>query len=347
MLKALFRLPYWAYFVLAITVVGLAILAERQHVATQQEKARALTQGAPELVDLSEFRLAQNIGLADEVNVTGWINADLNTNLVKRKNGIKTGERFMYVLFGDRDGIEGGVARAALVLTEAEKDRFIADIDTYLTGVNDRGPVVAVNGMAQFRDTYADQALKAITREGLYASADFLFLTPYWDGREAALGSVEAMPYPLKQIALALAAVLALIGAARFRRSGAPARRQAENETAAESMRRAADEFSIPSSAPILPVPDSETPVERLDRLRREAQLRNGQGHGHGQGQGHGQEQGRAKDTPVPTQPVAEPVKKRKAPARRLSLPVRIPTVSLGYGRKSDPFARLANQHRA
>jgi len=332
MLKALFRLPYWASFFLAITVVVLAMLMERQHAAIQQEKAQALAQGAPDLVNLSEFRLSQHIGLADEVNITGWINADLNTNLVKRKNGIKTGERFMYVLFGARDGIEGGVARAALVLTEAEKDRFIADIDTYLTGVNDRGPMVAVNGMAQFRDAFAEQALNAITREGLYASADFLFLTPYWDGRDAALGSVEEMPYPVLSIALALAAVLAVIGAAQFRRSGTAARRQDETETAAKSMRRAADGFSIPSSAPILPVPDSETPVERLERLRREAQLRNGQG--------------RAKDMPEPTRPVAEPVKKRKAPARKLSLPVRIPTVWLGRGRKSDPFARLASQHR-
>ena len=86
----LFRSPWWVFVVMA---VGVAYFGETMHqtmLDKQAARTTALQSPPPEPLDLSVFT-KENITPVGEVNVRGWINYDLNYNLIKRTNMVKTG----------------------------------------------------------------------------------------------------------------------------------------------------------------------------------------------------------------------------------------------------------------
>lgn len=215
MLRLLFA-PWWA-FLLMVAVVGFVteeLVDLNQTRAT--ERAAALAAPMPELVNLSDFNRSTDVGLMDETYVSGWIDTDHNTHLTKSKSGIQTGERYMFVMFGKDDDSLTKTARAALILTESEKARFIRDVDQYIVRDSANGPVLAFNGRASGWSDFARVADKAFSKQNLRKAPDFVFLEPYWEGREVVFAPKKDEVLETRLYGHGLAAVLFIVAVVKL-----------------------------------------------------------------------------------------------------------------------------------
>ena len=188
LIALLMFLPWWAYIPASLGVVWLGETAYRQALESEAEKAAALEGGMPAPVDLGGFERARDVHLGDEVHVTGWIDPELNYELVKRKNGIPVSTRYMFMIFGAGDAPGAGTVRAALMLSEAERDAFLDHIDDYVVGLTDAGDYLfGFNGFASTSATLSTMGTDAIAEQGREKSAEFVYIAPFFEGREAAL----------------------------------------------------------------------------------------------------------------------------------------------------------------
>ncbi|MBN2906789.1 MAG: hypothetical protein JXJ18_08785 [Rhodobacteraceae bacterium] len=223
------KLPFWAFFLIAAGFLYLGFMGFQGALEDERAKAVALSKAPPAVVDLSEFRRDANTGTAGEVAVTGWIDTDYNYNLIRRTNGLKTGERFMFVLFGAEDSDGSLDARAAMVLTKAQKDYFVENMFEFIDTVSPAGVVLRLNGRAHRSVGYSSLARDALRKEGLGEAEDFFFLEPFLEGREAGLapaGVMQMFPMPLLGAA-AFAMLIGLVKMTGRRRHGTVASGQA------------------------------------------------------------------------------------------------------------------------
>ena len=185
MLRLVFGLP-WP--VMAVIAAGLFWLAQQSGewvAAHEAEKAEALVAGAPEPVALDAFTAA-DVGPADEVHVTAWVNTDHNYELTKQRKGTDTVRR-MFVLFGPGDGPESTVARGVVVLPPAQVDAFVGMVVQNIVDESDPRLVFRLNGAKESRADLSGMVDDALKERGLMKDADFLVVEPYLEGREVAL----------------------------------------------------------------------------------------------------------------------------------------------------------------
>lgn len=233
-LLILLALPYWVYFPVAAGVGYLAEEMYKSELQKQHERVLALEQAPPALVNLSQFRRDTHISPVREVNVEGWINSDYNYNLTKSTNGKQTGKRFMHLLFGQGDTADSKVVRAALVLTAVEKERFMSDLDTFATGwsASDKHFTFGFNGFASASDGYASLVKDALKEQGLRASPDFVYISPFFNGREVALAP-QGAPEDIRKNVWLFAAAIALFGLMKFMFGRKTKKTRAQSEMAA------------------------------------------------------------------------------------------------------------------
>jgi len=219
MFRVLFGLP-WP--VMAVIAAGLFWLAQQsgQWVAEHEaEKAEALLIGAPEPVALDAFTAA-DVGLADEVHVTAWVNTEHNYELTREGKTVDTVRR-MFVLFGPGDGPESTVARGVVVLHPDKVDDFVAYLMLNLTEENDPRLLFNLNGSRESRADLSGMVDNALRERGLEKDADFLVVQPYLEGREVALAADPDAPTRNMKIIggaglfVALLAVLKFVAARR------------------------------------------------------------------------------------------------------------------------------------
>ena len=182
----LFRSPWWVFVVMA---VGVAYFGETMHqtmLDKQAARTTALQSPPPEPLDLSVFT-KENITPVGEVNVRGWINYDLNYNLIKRTNMVKTGERFVYVMFGANDSKSGGQARAAIILTKDQKQQFLDQVDRKTVDFGPNGVVYGIHGLKASGDGYYSQLASVLRDHDVRMGADFILIEPFLAGRVAGL----------------------------------------------------------------------------------------------------------------------------------------------------------------
>ena len=211
----LFALPWWAYLAASGGVVWLGYQAyemEQVKLAERQAQAQA---PAPEVVDLSHFDRSRDVAPADELHVSGWINTDYNYELIKKTNGVRTGSRFMFVLFGSEDDAASKVARAAIIFTEADKDRFVDEIFDYAVDYTDQGLLLGLNGFVGSGDGYGSMVSDTFRDEGLTRGPNFVYIEPFLDGRQAAL-TATGEPIRVLGYFLIAAGVLAMVALAKF-----------------------------------------------------------------------------------------------------------------------------------
>ncbi|MEC7761246.1 MAG: hypothetical protein VX874_04940 [Pseudomonadota bacterium] len=209
-----FLLPWWAYVPIAGGVAYLGNEVYKTELRTEAEREAALALGAPDPVDLATFDRDVHIGPADEVNVLGWINTEYNYTLTKRTNGVKTSEKYLYMLFGMADEPGARAVRAAIVFSERERDYFIAHVDEYIVSYQKELPLFRFGGFAAGSDGMGSMISEAIEEQGLRKSDDFFYLEPFLAGREAALVAQGAPENARKQF-WAAALAIALLGLAK------------------------------------------------------------------------------------------------------------------------------------
>lgn len=214
MLRVIFGLP-WP--VMAVIAAGLFWLAQQSSAwvaAHEAEKAEALRQGAPEAVALDAFTQA-DVGPADEVNVTAWVNTDHNYELTKQRKGTDTVRR-MFVLFGPADGPESRVARGVVVLHPGQVDAFIAMVLQNAVDESDPRLLFRLNGAQESRSDLSDMVDDALRERGLVKDADFLVVEPYLEGREVALAPDPGAPARNATMINSAGAIAALLALMKF-----------------------------------------------------------------------------------------------------------------------------------
>lgn len=210
-------LPWWAYFILAGAVGYFGEQIYQSDLKKEAALVAAYEAPAPAVVDLSDFRRDRDGTPVNEVTISGWINPDYNAHLIETTNGIETGSRYMHVLFGRDDDASAGIARAAIVFSsEAQKDQFHAGEHSYLDmprslARDDAQVVYTMNGFGKNSHSVRSHAVEVITGYGLTLSDDFIFITPFFDGREVAL-MPQGVPHSTRLNGWLLAAAMALFG---------------------------------------------------------------------------------------------------------------------------------------
>ncbi len=217
LLGLLIILPWWSYVMLAGGVGYLAEHLYQVQLEIEAEKVVALEALPPAAVNLSDFSREEHIGPVDEATVTGWFNFDYNYNLVQKTNGIKTGNTYMYVMFGEDDDAATKTAKAVIIMSPDRKDWFLENMDTYYEwSTNENGHFqYTFNGFAAPTHSHSSHVSDVFSDEGLRKSADFVFLTPFWEGREAALVP-QGDPQKTRNTGWMIAAFIALIGLGKF-----------------------------------------------------------------------------------------------------------------------------------
>ncbi|WP_421702653.1 hypothetical protein [Aliiroseovarius sp.] len=283
----LFALPWWAYLGASGGVVWLGYQAyqmEQEKLAERQAQAAA---PMPEVVDLSDFDRSRDVAPADELHVKGWINTDYNYELIKRTNGVRTGSRFMFVLFGSEDDATSRMARAAIIFSEADKDRFVDEIFDYAVDYTDEGLVIGLNGFEGSGDGYSSMVYDAFRDEGLTRAPNFVFIEPFLDGRQVAL-TATGEPIRVLGYFLIAAAVFAMVALAKFaakrrKKPAVPKQDPFAGGPIAGAAAPAPTQPASPSMAPSMPPPmamaqpgsvmaDSITDDTPLGRIKRRQQ---------------------------------------------------------------------------
>lgn len=208
-------LPWWAFFPIAIGAgVGGEVLY-KQAKETEERRLAALNAPPPALVDLSEFSREQHITEAKEVNVRGWIDTEHNYVLETYDGARLAEEHFLFLLFGTNQDYDAREVRAALVLEEHELDLFVDNMDNYVIGeMLDAEPVFAFNGFASRFNGESGMVKDAIADEGLVMGPNFVYLEPFWEGREVGL-TADALSGTIRQMFWVIAGVCMLIGVAK------------------------------------------------------------------------------------------------------------------------------------
>jgi hypothetical protein len=209
-----FTLPWWAYIPLAGGVAYLGQEVYSHELRHEAARAVALDLGAPEPVDLSAFTANLHVGPAQEVNVFGWINTDYNYTLTKRRNGVKTSERYLFMVFGAADEATSRTVRAAIVFSERDRNHFVENLNSYVSAYRGDTPLFNFGGFARTSDAMGAMVSDAIAEQGLRKADDFFYLEPFLAGREAAL-SAQGAPEDLRKQIWAAALAIALLGIAK------------------------------------------------------------------------------------------------------------------------------------
>jgi len=123
----------------------------------------------------------------------------------------------MHLLFGQGDEVDSKVVRAALVFTEAEKEKFMDDLGSFSPRLSESGDhlLLTINGFASGSDSFSSLVKDAIREQHLHASPDFVYIEPFFNGREAALAP-HGVPGKTRMNGWLFAVAVAFFGAVKY-----------------------------------------------------------------------------------------------------------------------------------
>lgn len=233
MLRVLFGLPWPVMALIAAGFFWLALNSREWVAEFEAEKAQALEQGVPAPVPLDQFG-EENVGLADEVHVTAWINPDYNYELTKQRKGTDSVRR-MFVLFGPGDGPESTVARGVVVLHPGQVQTFIDLVATHVADPLDPRLLFNLNGARESSPDLSSMVDDALAERGLMKDADFLAVEPYLEGRAVALAPDPDAPDRNFMMIGGVGLVAALLALGRFLAGRRSRARRTESTTPVQS----------------------------------------------------------------------------------------------------------------
>lgn len=181
--------PFWLQFLFAGGAFWGAWQYEK-HLTAQYEARLELAKSQPPAeVSISDFTPLAAKGMPEEVNVRVQVASQHSVRLIKKTNGIKTGESLLYILVDPAAEAGDRVARGAIVIDPDDLDAF-ADwmIDRTLSvgSFGPAGPVLSLPGLVD-HPSNASHANDAIKNRGFTRARNFEFIKPFLKGREAGL----------------------------------------------------------------------------------------------------------------------------------------------------------------
>jgi hypothetical protein len=255
---ALFRGPFWVQLLLAAAFVGVGVFAQQQGVQREAELQAILAAPVPETVPIDVLGPKPKGTLLQEVSVTAMVALEHNTELVKKRNGITTDTRMLYMLFAPDAPAGEKKAWGAIIIGKDEVDAFADWAGGQVTGIGAQGPIITITGLRTY-DSFESLARQAMDEQGVTEAARFVTIRPYIAGREAVLADEAVNPQSAIRLFFAVAAIFALIGAVKL----AMARRGVAGPAATAPQVQA-----VPAAAAQVPAPPRDPAfAEMLARL--------------------------------------------------------------------------------
>lgn len=194
MLRLFFRLPWQVFLLLSGFVIWVGFTQYQSEVSVQAERAEALAGRPPSVVPLRDFDPEVDVHLAGEVNIVGQIDPQYNYRLTEERRGTDDVRR-LFVLFDSTDRLGYPQARAAIMIDDEQMPAFMEWVDEVSKTFGPAGPVISVNGLHETRPALAGMAREAMSEEGLTLAENFVFVTPFLEGRAAGLAPSSFEPW--------------------------------------------------------------------------------------------------------------------------------------------------------
>lgn len=210
----IFRMPWFGYIALGAGVIALAHLTEDATNERIADIEAAIASGPPRTVMLDDYN-RPNQRFA-EATLRVQIAMDETVRLVDRTNGVKTGEDYMFVLTDPAQtaGVTG--VNALMILDKSEFGKFEDWLVDNMVGVGALGPIVEINGSVSKGDGEASHAKDALQERNRTASRDMIYVTPFFDGRDATLARQLETSSETIGLMNGIGAFIALFGIAKL-----------------------------------------------------------------------------------------------------------------------------------
>ena len=261
----LFSLPYWVYLALALLAFFAGMMAYEDTLATEAEKAQALEQGLPPVVDAADFRLLRHLGPADEVHLSGSIDLDYNVTLVQERNGPDR-EAVMFVLFGAGDAASSRLVRAAVIREKVDEEALadllmLAALESEDRIESNRVPFTVAGAWGE--DSGVEKVMEDFfLTNGLIKATNFVMLRPYLSDadRVAALAARPTLAAELRSLMWSIAGGLFALGLLRFWVQ----RRRAGSDQDAEELQGSAAAVAMQPGDVAAADPAGMSPLQRV-----------------------------------------------------------------------------------
>jgi len=181
------KIPFWIWPLAGLICIALSIPGFLAAVASNQREA-ALSQDKPELVDLENFSLETDIGLANEVNVFAQTND--NYRFMIEGAGFGTGSRYLVPLFSALAAPDTKNVQYALLVDDLEAfDLWLAE---NVAGNARLGDLYAINGQVIDGRGYTAAMRITLRDAGLEQADNLTIIDPFIEGREGGFVSGNA-----------------------------------------------------------------------------------------------------------------------------------------------------------
>lgn len=246
-----------------LAAIFLGILFLFHDGRSDQDIARlAAVEGPPPSAIPADSLSRSSIPASGEIAVFGRFKQEWTHRQTSRTmNG--TEEIFVYFLVGPDQPSGMKSAFAAVPVRASEEETFRAYLAQSVVGEDERGPIYEIRGLENPGDTRHDRVLKGLDRAGFALSPSFVYITPFYDGREAGLLPPAVDNAQLMTAGGALVVVLVLFGFVKVIGGGGSASKGERKPIGAG--RREPEEIAQPK-AQLSSEIDPNSPLARIHR---------------------------------------------------------------------------------
>ncbi|QYK42486.1 MAG: hypothetical protein KF887_05030 [Paracoccaceae bacterium] len=197
----------------ALTWFGLSVQQDQAALLAARQALQAAE--PPAAVNVGAFSPGSAGKLPVELRIRATLATDHNVRLVRKTNGITTGESLLYVLMDPEADAGTMVARAGIVIDPDDLERVATYLIGSSVGFAAKGPVVEIGGLVA-RPGEASHARKAMREQGLTVAPEFFFVEPFVNGRAGTLAAAPRDSGDLPMIIFGFAGLFGLIGVKRL-----------------------------------------------------------------------------------------------------------------------------------
>jgi hypothetical protein len=199
----LFRLPPFAYFLLAPLAIAFGLYMYFDDRKSEAEKAVALSAQPPELVKIEAFDPAKNTGVAREVNIVGQVDMSQMMEVTQSKRG-NVRERWVLAPIYPTTATDTSAPAVGVIVQRggATDDQLMR----LIVGDGAFGPLMEIDGVSI--DPSTERSALEMVSDKYRVTSNAIYIDPFEAGRAAGLGASSTG----RQASISIAILGVLIG---------------------------------------------------------------------------------------------------------------------------------------
>ena len=201
------KVPFWLWHVLGLVFIALSIpgFLDYPH---SKSREQALSQPAPELIDLEDFEPSQHVGVLNEINVFAQIHPDHQFSL---PNADDSGRGLSFVpLFSAVAGPKETSVKYLLILPET--NGYEGWLGKNAVGAARMGELIEINGQQLDEHPLLPEMMTALQNAGLEPVAQMAVFQPFEWNRLVSLATPSRQTFGNPFILALAGAWMAMFG---------------------------------------------------------------------------------------------------------------------------------------